>query len=162
VAPRPIELRPYRIAVYAAFGVVCAVVFFQLIRSVVSDLYGRSAFADSAGTPSSPTACLEDLDRLYHELAARAMQPAPRGLDQGLLAREWDLWSRRWEAEVEGASRRCHFSGSQEPAMSDLSTALEALEDLRRVLSRSGEQSSEEARRVRDSLTAAREKLNLH
>ena len=161
MAARPIELRPYRIAVYAAFGVVCAVVFFQLIRSVFTDLYGRGSFSAIAPAPSTPTACLEDLDRLYHQLAARAIQPSPRGLNQGLLAREWDRWARRWESEVDGASRLCNLEGSTDPALQDLSAALEALEDLRRELARSGEQTSETARRVRDALGAAREKLGL-
>lgn len=159
MAPRPLELRPYRSAVYAAFGVVCAVLFFQLIRSVSNDLYGRPAFAAVQRPPSTPIACLEDLDRLYQQLAARAVMPAPRGLDQGLQAREWDLWARRWEAEIEGVSNSCGLSGAKDPVWADLAAAIEALEDLRRELSRSGEQTSEEARRVRDALASAREKL---
>ena len=159
MAPRPPELRPYRIAVYAAFGVVCAVLFFQLIRSVWGDLYGRPAFAAVQQRPSTTMACLEDLDRLYHQLAARAVMPAPRGLDQGLQAREWDLWARRWEQEIEVVSASCGLSSAKDPVRADLAAAIEALEDLRRELSRSGEQTSEEARRVRDALGAAREKL---
>ena len=55
MAPRPLELRPYRLAVYVAFGVVCAVVFTQLIRSVVGDLYGRSVVTlRPVSSPSTP------------------------------------------------------------------------------------------------------------
>jgi hypothetical protein len=161
VAARPAEFRPHRVAVYIAFGLVCGLLFLQLIRSVVGDLYGRPSFRPAEAGKATPTACLEDVDRLYHELAARAVQPAPRGLDQGLLAREWDLWARRWEAEIDSVSHRCSLGDPREPALVDLASALESLEDLRRELARSGEQASEEARRVRDALAAAREKLHL-
>ena len=156
MAPRPPELRPYRIAVYAAFGVTCAVLFFQLIRSVVSDLYGRPAVASAQRPPSTPMACLEDLERLSRELAARAVMPTPPGLDQGSQAREWDLWARRWEAEIEAVSTSCDLSSAKDPVLADLAAAIEALEDLRRELR---EQTSERARRVRDALGAARDKL---
>ncbi|HXN55374.1 MAG TPA: hypothetical protein VN874_03830, partial [Myxococcales bacterium] len=79
----PPELLPYRLAVYGAFGLVCALLFFAILRSVVGDLYGRDP---SAGTPPSPMACLEDLDRLYAQVSARAVQPAPGGLEAPLLA----------------------------------------------------------------------------
>ena len=88
-------LRPYRVALYVVFGAFCAVLFLQLLRSVASDIYGHPP---PAAPQASATACLEDVDRLYAQLAARAVQPAPGGLEGGSLAREWDLWTRRWEA----------------------------------------------------------------
>jgi hypothetical protein len=154
--PRPLELRPYRYAVYAAYGVVCALLIFALFRSVIGDLYGRNRGNLGHATPLS---CLEDLDRLYAQVSARAVQPAPRGLDTGLLAREWDRWSIGWQNELAKVSARCGLDDAREPALADLAVAREGLEDLRRELSRSGESVSEGARRVKDALAAAREKL---
>lgn len=158
--PRPPELRPYRVAVYVAFGVVCAIFFLQLFRSVLGDLYGRSALTLApAAAPPTPTSCLEDLDRLFAQLAARAVQPAPGGLQQGALSREFDTWARRWEAEVESVQQRCKLGESQQPAMRELAEALDELEELRRVLSQSGEEVTRSASKVRISLDTAREFL---
>lgn len=156
--PRPPELRPYRLAVYAAYGLVCALLFLALVRSVMSDLYGRHRGDLPQATPLS---CLEDLDRLYAQVSARAVQPAPRGLDTGLLAREWDLWSIGWQDELGRVSARCRLDEPSGPAMTDLANAREGLEELRRELSRSGESVSAEARRVKDALGSAREKLRV-
>jgi hypothetical protein len=157
VPAHPPELLPYRLAVYGAFGLVCALLFFAILRSVVGDLYGRDP---SAGTPPSPMACLEDLDRLYAQVSARAVQPAPGGLEAPLLAREWDLWSSRWQVELDQVSSRCRLDADRkDPALSDLASARESLEELRRELSRTGDAASEQARRVKDSLAAARLKL---
>ncbi|GAC1341772.1 MAG: hypothetical protein NVSMB23_13770 [Myxococcales bacterium] len=154
---RPPELRKYRLAVYGAYGLVCALLFYALLRSVVGDLYGRGP---SAGAPPSATACLEDLDRLYAQVAARAVQPAPRGLEAPLLAREWDLWSSRWQVELDQVSARCQLDEDRkDPARADLASARESLEELRRELSRTGDAASQQARRVKDSLAAARLKL---
>jgi len=100
--PRDPALKPYRIALYCVYGAACAVLFLQLVRSVVGDLYGRRR---DAVVQQSPTACLEDVERLYGQLSARAMQPAPGGLEGGALAREWDAWSRRWQDEVDRVER---------------------------------------------------------
>ena len=155
--PRPPELRRYRLAVYVVFGLACAVVFFQLLHGVVVDLYGGSA--RSPGPAASPTVCHDELDGLYQRLAARTVEPAPRGLDQGARSTEWDLWSRRWESELDEVGRRCRLSDPAEPAMSDLAEAQEALEDLRRELGRSGDQISSQAGRARDALASARARL---
>lgn len=152
------ELRPYRIAVYVAYALVCAAFFLALVRSVTGDLYGRPRGAQPQATP---LACLEDLDRLYAQVAARAVQPAPRGLDTGLLAREWDRWSIGWQDELGRVSARCGLDDAREPALEDLASAREGLEELRRELSRSGNSVSAEARRVKDALAAAREKLKV-
>lgn len=156
--PRDPALKPYRIALYVAYGLVCAVLFAQLLRSVVGDLYGHKV----ANAPQlSTTACLEDVQRLYDQLSARAVQPAPGGLESEALAREWDQWSRRWEDEVESVNRRCQLDSGADPARRSLSEALEGIEDLRRRLSRSGEDASEDARRVKDALADARKQLGL-
>ena len=156
--PRDPTLRNYRIALYALFGVVCAVLFFLLLRSVASDLYGHSP---PEVPQASPTACLEDVDRLYAQLSARAVQPAPGGLESGALAREWDLWPRRWEDEVERVSARCRLDSDSDPARRQIAAAVDALEELRRDLSRSGESASAEARQVKDALAQARKILGL-
>ena len=156
--PRPPELKPYRLGVYACYGAFCAVLFFLLLRSVTGDLYGKRR---AAGPQQTPTACLEDIDRLYGQLSARAVQPAPRGLDEGGLAREWDQWSRRWEDEVATVSARCRLDEPGSPAQQQLAEALEGIEELRRRLARSGEDVAAEARRVREALSAARERLKL-
>lgn len=155
--PRDPALRPYRIGVYVAYGVFCTLIFLQLIRSVTRDLYGGRAVPQG---PQSATACLDDIGRLYNQLSARAMQPAPRGLESGQLAREWDVWSRRWEHDVAEVSARCDLS-SPDPAMQKLADALEGVEELRRRLARSGEEAAEEARRVKESLEAARALLKV-
>jgi hypothetical protein len=72
--PRDPALKPYRIAMYAIYGAICAVLFFQLVRSVVGDLYGRPR---DAGVQETPTDCLDDVERLYGQISARALQPAP-------------------------------------------------------------------------------------
>ena len=151
-------LRTYRIALYALYGVVCAALFFLLVRSVASDLYGH---APPAVPQVSATACLDDVDRLYAQLSARAVQPAPGGLEGGALAREWDLWTRRWEEEVARVSARCKLEGDADPARRQLADAVEGLEELRRDLSRSGESASAEARQVKDALARARKLLGL-
>lgn len=156
--PRPPELKRFRIGVYATYGALCALLFFLLLRSVIGDLYGKRR---AAGPQQSPTACLEDIDRLYGQLSARAVQPAARGLDEGGLAREWDRWSRRWEEDVAQVSARCRLDEPSGPAQQQLANALEGIEELRRRLARSGEDAAEEARRVRESLSAARELLRL-
>ncbi len=145
-------------AVYAIYGGFCALVFFLLLRSVIGDLYGKRR---ASGSQQTPGACLEDIDRLYGQLSARAMQPAPGGLDQGGLAREWDQWSRRWEDDVATVSARCQLDASAGAAQKQLAEALDGIEELRRHLARSGENAAEEARRVRESLSAARELLKV-
>ncbi len=156
VPPRPPELRAYRLGVYALFGAICCLMFFVLLRSVIGDLYGRSPAAVPA---QSPATCLDDVDRLYGELSARAVAPAPRGLNGDALTREWDLWSRRWEDEVSTVALRCRLDDARDPALLHLAAALESLEELRRNLARSGEEEASEARRVRDSIAAARDLL---
>jgi hypothetical protein len=147
---------PYRVAVYAAYGLVATMLFVQLIRSVASDLYGRSA---PVGPPKTPLACLEDVDRLYAQLSARAVQPAPGGLESGDVSREWDDWTRRWEGEVEQVSDRCGLSDADDAPGRALARAVDGLEALRRGLSRSGEDAASEAREVKDALDAARAQL---
>lgn len=151
-------LRRYRIGVYVTYGLFCALLFVQLVRSVVGDLYGRKR-GDRA--QESASACLEDVERLYGELSARAVQPAPRGLESGALSREWDGWSRRWEDEIEGVSERCQVGSSRDPSSRHLADALEGLEELRRKLSRSGEDASADARRVKEALAEARRALRM-
>ena len=154
--PRDPALRAYRIVLYCLYRAVCTFLFFQLVRSVVGDLYGRRP---DAAPQQSPTACLEDVERLYGQISARAVQPAPGGLEGGALAREWDAWSRRWEDEVDRVSRRCRLGSGGEPGSQALGDALDGIEELRRRLSRSGADSAEEARRVKDALARARREL---
>lgn len=156
--PRDPALKPYRVAVYVAYGLFCTVLFLQLLRSVIGDLYGRRAVGE---TQASPTACLEDVERLYAQLSARAVQPAPGGLESSDLSREWDSWSRRWEDELERVGQRCQLDTSKEPARRALSEALDGIEEMRRRLSRSGEDASEDARQVKESLAEARRLLQL-
>lgn len=156
MSARPPELRPYRFAVYTAFALVCGLTFYVLVHSVAADLYGRASGKLPATTPLS---CLEDLERLYAQVSARAVQPAPRGLDTGVLSREWDQWSARWQDELDRVSQRCGLDDPRDPAVADLATAREGLDNLRRELSRSGESISEEAGLVKESLAAARPKL---
>ena len=151
-------LRPFRIAVYCAYGAVCGFLFLQLFRSVVGDLYGRGP---RSAVQESPTACLEDVQRLWDQLSARAVQPAPGGIESNALAKEWDDWTRRWENEVDAVSARCQLDSPKDAASRSLADALESIEDLRRRLSRSGEDASEDARRVKDSLADARKQLGL-
>jgi len=160
LAPRSPELRPYRLAVYGVFGLICAVLFLQLIRAVVGDLYGRDLYGRDlpvASAATTPAACLDDLDRLYQQLAARAIEPAPR--NQGRLSAEWDLWSRRWETELDSVAHRCDLASPKDAVMGDLAEAVEALENLRRVLARSADESSAQAGRARDALASARAQL---
>src|SRR5437867_300593 len=120
---------------YCAYGAVCAVLFLQLIRSVVGDLYGHRR---EATAQQNPTACLDDVERLYAQISARAVQPAPGGLEGGALAREWDAWARRWEDDLDSVSQRCRLDSSGDAAARALSDALDGIEELRRLLSRSG------------------------
>lgn len=154
--PRDPALKRYRIAVYLLYGLACAALFLQLFRSVIGDLYGRRAVSEAQATP---TACLEDVERLYAQLSARALQPAPMGLESKELSREWDSWSRRWEEELDRVGRRCRLE--QTGAQKALSRALEGIEELRRRLSRSGEDAAENAREVKESLAEARRQLGL-
>jgi len=156
--PRDPALKPYRIAMYCVYGAACAGLFLQLVRSVVGDLYGRRR---DAVVQQSPTACLEDVERLYGQLSARAMQPAPGGLEGGALAREWDAWSRRWQDEVDRVSERCGSGSVNTPGSRALADALDGIEELRRRLERSGADASEEARRVKDALSQARNELKV-
>jgi hypothetical protein len=156
--PRDPALKPYRIAMYCAFAAICSFLFVQILRSVMGDLYGRRAAAPSEQTP---TACLDDVERLYAQISARAVQPAPGGLEGGALAREWDEWTRRWEDEVDRVSQRCSLGSSGDPASRALAEALDGIEELRRRLSRSGAEASEEARRVKEALTQARRELKV-
>lgn len=156
--PREPALKPYRLFVYSVYGLICSALFVQLIRSVVGDLYGRRI---AVAARQSEAACLEDLQRLYDQLSARAVEPAPRGLETGQLSREWDTWSRRWEAEVAQVSNRCRLDSPSTPASRSMADALDGIEDLRRRLSRSGEESSEDARRVKEALAAAKSELKL-
>src|SRR5947207_15695471 len=88
---------------YCAYGAICSVLFLQLIRSVVGDLYGHRR---EATAQQNPTACLDDVERLYAQISARAVQPAPGGLEGGALAREWDAWARRCEAVLDSVMLR--------------------------------------------------------
>jgi hypothetical protein len=147
---------PYRVATYAVYGLFAGALFFQLVRSIASDLYGRSP---PAGPPKTPLACIEEVDRLYGQLSARAVLPAPGGLESGALAREWDAWTRRWEEDVEQVSKRCGLSNPVDATGRALSQAVDGLEALRRELSRSGADAADEARQVKDALAAARAQL---
>ena len=156
--PRPPELKPYRIGVYSVYALACSLVFFLLLRSVIGDLYGKRA---PSGPQQTETACLEDLERLYGQLSARAAQPAPGGLGSDALAREWDQWSRSWDDEVSKVDARCGLAAPKGPAGQSLAQALEGIEELRRRLTQSGEDAAGNARRVRDALTTARTQLKL-
>jgi hypothetical protein len=158
VPARDPTLRPYRVTLYVMYGAFCTVLFVQLLRSVASDLYGHPP---PAAPEPSATACLEDVDRLYAQLSARAVQPAPGGLESGALAREWDRWTRRWEEDVARVSSRCDLDGARDPARRQLATAVDALEELRRDLSRSGESAADEARRAKEAIAEARAVLGL-
>jgi hypothetical protein len=152
--PRDPALRNYRVALYCAYAAFCGVLFFQLIRSVVGDVYGRRL---PNAPQQSATACLEEVERLYAQISARAVQPAPGGLEGDALSREWDTWSRRWEDELARVSGMCQLGdGAAGRALSD---ALDGIEELRRRLSRSGEEAAEDARRVKDALAQARKEL---
>lgn len=158
MSPRPPELRPYRIAIYVAYGVIVGFLGVLLIRSVVGDLFGRAR----PGAPKvTAAACLDEMERLFGALAARAVHPAPGGLDSDALAREWDRWSRRWEDDVARVSARCHLDAPADPATAHLATALDGLENLRRALTSSSDEASREARRIREALGAARRSLGL-
>lgn len=161
MAPRPPEFKKHRVAVYVAYGVICAVVFSQLIRSVFGDLYGRPASVDTR--PATPQLCLDEVERLSQQLVARAALPVAGGgqLEQraGEFEQEWDRWARRWETEVAAISDRCKLASADAPALQDLASALESLEDLRRELARSGEQTAATARKAREALAAARIKI---
>jgi hypothetical protein len=152
VATRDPSLRPYRIAVYVAYSVIALVSCTLIFRSVVTDLFGRGPQAQAR--PATPAACLDDADRLFAAISARAAQPAPRGLDSEALALEWDRWSRRWEDDLAEATSRC--GRAEGPARDHLSTALDDLENLRREIGRSGQETSAAALRVKDELAAAR------
>jgi hypothetical protein len=156
--PRDPALKPYRVFVYSVYGMMCFVLFAQLIRSVVGDLYGGRA---ATAAQQSEAACLDDLQRLYAQLSARATEPAPRSLESGQLAREWDTWSRRWEDDVAAVSSRCRLDSPGSPASRSMADALDGIEALRRRLARSGEETSEEARQVKEALDAAKAQLKL-
>jgi hypothetical protein len=156
--PRDPALKTYRVALYCAYAAICGVLFVQLIRSVVGDLYGHRP-PDAA--QQSATACLEDVERLYAQISARAVQPAPGGLEGGALSREWDDWTRRWEDEVYSVGQRCSLGSKDDPASRALADALDGIEELRRRLARSGAEASEEARRVKDALAQARKELKV-
>lgn len=156
--PNSPELRPYRLGVYSVYALICCALFFLLLRSVIGDLYGKRA---PSGPQQTPTACLEDLERLYGQLSARAAQPAPGGLGSDSVAREWDQWSRRWDDEVSKVDGRCGLGEPKSPAEQSLARALEGIEELRRQLSQSGAEAAEDARRVREALATARSQLQL-
>jgi hypothetical protein len=158
VPQRDPTLQSYRVALYVVYGAFCAALFFLLVRSVASDLYGH---APPALPQASAAACLDDVDRLYAQLSARAVQPAPGGLESGSLGREWDLWMRRWEDDVARVNARCQLNDAPDPARRHLASAIEGLEGLRRDLARSGESVSAEARQVKDALAQARKDLGL-
>src|SRR5437763_6316218 len=141
---------------YCAYGAVSAVLFLQLTRSVAGDLYGHRR---EAAAQQTPTACLDDVERLYAQISSRAGQPAPGGLEGGALAREWDAWSRRWEDEVDRVNQHCRLGSVAEPGSRALGEALDGIEELRRRLFRSGADAAEEARRVKESLAQARREL---
>jgi hypothetical protein len=149
-------LKPYRIALYCLYGAVCLFLVAQLLRSVIGDLYGRRSPQPPLQTP---TACLEDVERLYAQISSRAVQPAPGGLEGGALAREWDAWSRRWEDELDRVSERCRLGSGGEPGSRALADALDGIEEIRRRLSRSGADAAEEARKVKDALAQARREM---
>jgi len=83
----------------------------------------------------------------------------PGGLEGGALAREWDAWARRWEDDLDSVSQRCRLDSSGDAAARALSDALDGIEELRRLLSRSGADAAEEARKVKEALAQARREL---
>jgi hypothetical protein len=143
--------------VYAAFIVFCAVFGYALVGSIARDVFGQR-MADGAPRASNDMACVDDVNRLFALLAARAIQPAPRGVDES-AALEWDRWSRRWEDDLAEVSSRCRLDAPSGPARRHLAEALDGLENLRREVDRSGTEAGNELRRVRDALTAARAAL---
>ena len=120
-----------------------------------------SASKPQTAAEQTPTACLDDVERLYAQIAARAVQPAPGGLEGGALAREWDAWSRRWDDDLDQVSQRCRLASDSEAASRAIADALDGIEELRRRLSQSGAEASEEARRVKEALARARKELKV-
>jgi hypothetical protein len=157
---RPPELRPYRVAVYIVVGAFCAILFFQLIRSVGGELFGR-ALPDGRSRPATDSACLDDVSHLYTALAARVVEPPPGALSSEALAFEWERWSSRWEDELAAVRGRCNLGEAAQGVRYHLAVAADGLEELRREVSRSGQDTSAEARRVRQALAEARRNLGL-
>jgi hypothetical protein len=147
---------PYRVALYCLYGAICLLLVAVLLRSVIADLYGRRSPRPAL---QAPTACLDDVERLFAQISSRAVQPAPGGLEGGALAREWDAWSRRWEDELDRVSERCRPGSEGTPGSRALGDALDGIEEIRRRLSRSGADAAEDARRVKDALAQARREL---
>ena len=58
-------------------------------------------------------------------------------------------------------SQRCRLASDSEAASSAIADALDGIEELRRRLSQSGAEASEEARRVKDALARARKELKV-
>ena len=142
-------------AVYLVYSLFSAALCALVLRSVTGELFGR-AVPHGEAPPASSAACVEDVERLFAALAARALDPAPGGLGSETRALDWDRWSQRWEDEVAAVSARCRLDAPPDQPRRQLAAAVEALEDLRRELARSGQETSREARRVRESLDAAR------
>jgi hypothetical protein len=155
VPSHPPELRPYRTAVYVITAALCAAFGYALIGSIVRDVFGQRA-PDGTQRASTDVACVEDVDRLFSLLAARAVQPAPGGLRGDSSALEWDRWSRRWEDDVAEVSVRCRLETPTDETRRHLAIALDGMENLRRDLDRSGAEAASEVRRVRDALGSAR------
>lgn len=154
---RSAALRPFRLGVYAVFVLFCAVFGYALVGSVARDVFGQR-LANGAPRPSNDMACVEDVNRLFALLAARAIQPPPRDVDES-AALEWDRWSRRWEDDLAEVSSRCGLDSPAGTTRRHLADALDGLANLRREVDRNGIEAGNELRRVRDALAAARATL---
>ena len=149
--PRPPELRPYRVFVYLFFSVLSALASVLILRSVVGDLFGGQARAGGALRPATAAGCVDDVGRLFSAISARAAQPAADPASEA-AALEWDRWSRGWEDELFAVSSRCRLDAH-------LDAAIEGLENLRRELNRSGQQTGLATRLVKEQLDAAKAAL---
>lgn len=150
---RPPEYRPFRIALYVLYGVVVTLLCGLLLRGVIADLYLRPL---KAGIEPRPPArvCVEDLDRLYRQLAARLGGAPALPLGNAEAAqRELDAWERAWDDDVNAFGARCTGTSAA------IDVALERIEDLRRHLARCGDEGRDGDAEVRLSLELARREV---
>lgn len=166
--PRDPKLRPYRMALWAVYFGVVAVVGGLMVWSVARNLTHASVVHHGGPLPTRAAlrVCLTDLDGLWREQNQRAWSLS-EWANKADPVRAWNDWSKEWEAKVADLSDRCHLDTESSDEgwaqRQELAAARDAMLALHRSytlqVNRFAEESGDLAQAAAEALRHARESI---
>lgn len=139
---RPLEYRPYRVAMYAMFLAFTLVFIWLVIWSVWSDLYLNDPVKGVRAERPTVAVCVDELEVLFRKLAARSSAAvAPNG------EKDWNDFTAEFENRFAAFEARCvdgPVDGASAEEQRRIADAAVRLDALRLHLSRCGEEGDRE------------------